>query len=115
MIRFKYYFKLALELLIAVGVIVLAAYGLVNEELSLRGAAVEVYSEINVDVKTVVLDLNTASKRALQKISGIGETTAQAIVEYRELHGGFGSVDELLNVRGIGQATLEKIRPYLKV
>lgn len=114
-IRFKYYLKLTLELLLSVGVITLSAYKLVHEETALRGTAAEVYSRLDVPVEPVVLDLNTASERALQKISGIGEVTARAIVEYRELHGGFGSVDELLDVRGIGPATLEKIRPYLKV
>ncbi len=115
MIRFKYYLKFTLELLLAAGVIALAVFGLVREDLALRGEAAEVYSHLIETSEPVVFDLNTASERALQKISGIGEAAARAIVEYRELHGGFGSVDELLNVHGIGQATLEKIRPYLSV
>lgn len=114
-IRLKYYLKLTLELLLSVSIIVLACYGLIGDEFTLRAEAAEIYSQLNVSSEPIVLDLNTASERALQKISGIGEVTAQAIVEYRELRGGFSSVDELINVRGIGQATLEKIRPYLKV
>lgn len=115
MIRLKYYLKLMIELALAAGVIALSAYGLVHEEITLRGKAAEIYSRIDVNVGPAVLDLNTASERALQKINGIGEATARAIVEYRGLHGGFSSVDELLNIRGIGQATLEKLRPYLSV
>ena len=46
---------------------------------------------------------------------GIGATKAQAIVAYREEHGNFASVDELLEVKGIGEATLEKNRDRLSV
>lgn len=114
-IRIKYYLKLILSLALSACIAAAAVYGLVHDELALRGEAAAVYESLAVPAEAVVLDLNTASERALQKISGIGETTARAIVEYREEHGNFVSVDELLNVRGIGQATLERIRPYLKV
>lgn len=54
------------------------------------------------------LDLNNASRDELQSIPGIGEVTANRIIEARP----FQSVDDLLNVSGIGPATLEKIREY---
>lgn len=63
----------------------------------------------NVD-DIVCVNINTASEHNLQRLRGIGETTARAIVEYRELHGDFKSPDELLNVKGIGEKTLEKFR-----
>lgn len=62
------------------------------------------------------VNLNTADSAILQEaLIGIGAVKAQAIVEYREAHGPFASVDELLEVKGIGAATLEKNRDRLSV
>ena len=61
------------------------------------------------------LNINTATKAQLEALEGIGETKAQAIVEYREAHGDFTSVDQLTRVSGIGQATLDKIREQICV
>ncbi|MGD8329199.1 MAG: helix-hairpin-helix domain-containing protein [Acidobacteriota bacterium] len=65
------------------------------------------------EVKPV--DINTASAEELQKVPGIGEALARRIVEFREENGRFEKVDDLLNVRGIGVTSLEKLRPYLSV
>ncbi len=66
--------------------------------------------------QVVTVNLNTADAATLQKeLAGIGATKAQAIVAYREEHGDFASVDELLEVKGIGPATLEKNRDKLSV
>ena len=62
-----------------------------------------------------VININTASVHHLQRIDGIGETRALAIVEYREAHGGFESVEELVNVSGIGEKTLDAIRGKITV
>ncbi|RMH84861.1 helix-hairpin-helix domain-containing protein [Pseudomonas sp. AOB-7] len=76
---------------------------------SAKPAAVQV-------AQVVVVNLNTADADTLQReLAGIGETKAKAIVAYREEHGDFASVDELLEVKGIGQATLEKNRDKLSV
>ncbi len=56
------------------------------------------------------LDLNTATAAELETLPGIGPEKAAAIVEYRQQNGPFLVVDQLLNVPGIGSATLEKIR-----
>jgi competence protein ComEA len=61
------------------------------------------------------IDLNTASIADLDTLPGIGPATAQAIVDYRSQHGRFRSVDDLLNVRGIGPAKLEELRPLVRV
>lgn len=62
-----------------------------------------------------LININTASSAELQRLNGIGEVKAQAIIDYREQNGAFSSVDELINVKGIGEKTLEKIRDMIKV
>jgi len=57
--------------------------------------------------------LSTATVEELAQLPGIGATRAEAIVEDRRLHGKFKSVDELSRVRGIGPATIERIRQYV--
>ena len=61
------------------------------------------------------ININTATASQLTALNGIGESKAAAIVEYREQHGDFGSVDELLNVRGIGEKILEGLRDQVTV
>lgn len=62
-----------------------------------------------------LINLNTASVQRLMELSGIGEVKANAIVRYREENGGFKSIDEILNVKGIGEKTFEKIRSQITV
>lgn len=62
-----------------------------------------------------VVDINKANIAELQQLKGIGAKKATDIVNYREAHGSFKSVDELINVKGIGKATLEKLRGELTV
>lgn len=62
------------------------------------------------------VNINTASAAQLAEfLPGIGEIKAQRIVEYREQAGKFVSVDELIKVDGIGEKTLENIRPYCRL
>ncbi|MFI8739609.1 ComEA family DNA-binding protein [Stutzerimonas zhaodongensis] len=62
------------------------------------------------------ININSADAETLtRELKGIGATKAKAIVAYREAHGPFTSVDELLEVKGIGAATLEKNRTKLGV
>ena len=62
-----------------------------------------------------VMDLNTATQSDLERLPGIGAALAQAIAEYRQTNGSFASVDDLVQVEGIGSATLEHLRPYVMV
>ena len=62
-----------------------------------------------------VIDLNTADEYDLQRLPGIGEKRAQAIVAYRAEHGPFQSVDELDRVEGIGEGILAGLREYVTV
>ena len=59
------------------------------------------------------VSLNTADQAALETIPGIGPVTAAAILAYRDEAGPFTSIEQLLEVSGIGPATLESVRPYV--
>lgn len=61
------------------------------------------------------ININTASAEELTALPGIGPSYAQRIVEHREKNGPFKKVEDLLNVRGIGEKTFEKIRDRLTV
>lgn len=62
-----------------------------------------------------VIDLNTADMYELQRLPGIGEKRARAIVVYREEHGPFRSVEDLVEVSGIGEGVLAGLREYVSV
>jgi competence protein ComEA len=62
-----------------------------------------------------LVNVNTATATELEELPGIGEVIAQAIVDYRTENGPFASVDQLLDVSGIGDATLEDIRDLVSV
>lgn len=61
------------------------------------------------------VDLNTADAAALESIKGIGPTRAAAIIEYRNTHGPFATVDELVKVPGIGDKSVQQLRDQLNV
>jgi competence protein ComEA len=68
-----------------------------------------------VSVAPGPVDLNRASADELDRLPGVGPATAQAIIDHRTRNGPFGSVDELADVRGIGPAKLEQLRPLVVV
>ncbi len=61
------------------------------------------------------VDLNTATAEQLDALPGVGPSTAQAIIAYRSAHGRFKSVNELLEVRGIGPAKFDALRTLVRV
>ena len=61
------------------------------------------------------INLNTADKAALESLNGVGPAKAEAIIKYRDEHGSFKSVDDLLNVKGVGPKMLEKIKDQVEV
>ena len=63
----------------------------------------------------VPLNLNTATAEQLDELDGIGPATARHIIEYREAHDGFGSVEELDQVPGIGETRLAALRDKVRV
>ena len=62
-----------------------------------------------------VLNVNTATAEQLMLLPGIGESKARAILDRRKEQGGFKTVDELVEVKGIGPAALDKIRPFVAI
>lgn len=72
-------------------------------------------SENKTTVESNVINLNTATKEELKQLDGIGESTAQKIIDYRNENGNFTKIDELKNVSGIGSNKFEKIKGKLIV
>ena len=64
---------------------------------------------------TGLVNINTADETALESLPEVGPVTAQAIITWRGQHGGFSSVEQLLDVDGIGDATLAKLTPYVTI
>ena len=62
-----------------------------------------------------LININTADKATSMSISGVGEKRAEAIIAYREQHGPFQSVEQLLEVQGVGPSILEKNKDALTV
>jgi competence protein ComEA len=61
------------------------------------------------------VNLNTATVTQLEELPGIGRSTAERIVEYRQKNGGFKKIEELMNVRGIGEKSFLKLKPLIVV
>lgn len=61
------------------------------------------------------ININTASSLELQQLPGIGPARAQLIIEYRQQYGNFQNAEELLNITGIGEKTLQKIKNQLEL
>ena len=61
------------------------------------------------------IDINTADAKTLALLNGIGPETANEIVKYRKKHGPFHRIEDLGDVKGIGNATLKKIRNYITI
>ena len=61
------------------------------------------------------MNINTASKESLMTLSGIGESKAEKIIEYRNTNGNFKNIEELKNVKGIGDAIYAKIKDKITV
>jgi competence protein ComEA len=66
-------------------------------------------------VAATLVNLNTATVTQIASLPGIGEKTAERIIEYREKNGGFKKVEELMNVKGIGEKSFLKLKALITV
>lgn len=69
----------------------------------------------NATIKNTKVNINKATKEELQSLSGIGESTAQKIIDYRKENGEFKQIEDLKNVSGIGDAKYNAIKDNIKV
>jgi comEA protein len=65
------------------------------------------------DAPARAVNVNTATAEELESLPGVGEARARAILEARKARGGFKTLDELVDVKGIGPSGLEKLRPFV--
>jgi competence protein ComEA len=79
------------------------------------GAAAEAVPSGAPSGAATLVNLNTATETELDTLPDVGPVTAASILQWRDQHGGFTSVDELLEVDGIGEVTLGKLAPYVTV
>ena len=71
--------------------------------------------DAKASVAAMTINLNTATQAELEKLPGVGPAMAKAILEYRQKSGGFKKVEELMNVRGIGEKNFLKLKAQLSV
>ena len=83
--------------------------------LSLSAEGLNENPEVISPLEIQVVDVNKADIETLALLKGVGEKKAQAIIAYRELHGDFNSVDDLLNVKGIGEQMLQHNKERIKL
>ncbi|WP_223472946.1 MULTISPECIES: ComEA family DNA-binding protein [unclassified Pseudomonas] len=109
--RTGYFYSLIFALLTSASIAAIAAPAVKPESVSTAQAV-----EQRAKTQGARVDLNGADAATLQReLSGVGKGKAEAIVAYRESNGPFSSVEELLEVKGIGKAILDRNRDKLEV
>lgn len=109
--RTGYFYSLIFALMTSASIAVFAA-----PAVKVDTGATPLAVQAAAPVESARVNMNAADAATLQReLSGVGEAKAKAIVAYRESNGPFSSVDELLEVKGIGKAILDKNRDKLEV
>lgn len=108
--------KTAINTLVFAVISCSSLFAVASETAATAPVAVEQVQPASASSQVSLININTADAATLDReLNGIGAVKAKAIVEYRDANGPFASVDELLEVKGIGAATLEKNRDKLGV
>ena len=80
-----------------------------------EGIIVTAEAQDNEEEKNTLVNINTANLEKLQTLPGVGQSTAQKIIEYREQNGNFKNIEELKNVSGIGESKYNNIKDKITV
>lgn len=95
-----------------------------NEDINRETVPVDNNEEINQfdssetiseEIESYLININTADAETLATLNGIGPSKAQKIIDYRSSNGNFTSIDEIMNVSGIGEKTFEKIKNNITI
>ncbi len=104
-------------------------YSVFDEEFEKRSAEIEKFISNRGDtlsenfgerdagfkVSSFKVNINTATKEELMKIPGVGPKMAEQIIKHREIYGKFKRIEDIMNVKGIGQKKFEKMKNYLTI
>lgn len=69
----------------------------------------------NTKSESGMVNINTATKEELMSLPGVGESKAEAIMEYRNVYGGFSAIEDIMNIRGIKEGLFNKIKDKIRV
>ena len=86
-----------------------------NTNIQIADTVVSVTNNTRNNTQNRLININTATQDELITLRGIGPTRALAIIEYRTNHGRFRTIDDIVNVQGIGSQTFENIKEYITV
>jgi comEA protein len=102
--------------LVSISIVVMAIAAFVcGSDSSVMAAQARESKAKPAQVATTPVNLNTATVADLQNLPGIGAATAKLIIEHRQKTGGFKKIEELMNVKGIGEKTFLKLKPMVTV
>ena len=94
---------------------IVLAFSLVAAVASAQEAAKPMAKASSSASSGTAINLNTATVAQLETLPGIGKSTAERILEYRQKNGGFKRVEDLMNVRGVGEKSFLKLKPLITV